>query len=173
MKRLAGIIRKETREILRDVQSLVLLILMPAIFILVMSLSMQALFQPESTFKIKIATLDCDGSGESKRVLDILRRTKNLSITEAGPGIPIDAFPSVITEGGSNFGLVVNRGFSDFIRDIRKKPATPPLTVYADPTIQTALQVGIRNQLVMQLFTLRMNDFFDTHTDLLSYAGFS
>lgn len=172
MKRFAGIIRKEILEILRDLQSLFLLIVMPAIFILVMSLSMQALFQPESTFKITIAALDQDGSEESRRFLDILSRTKNLSITAAEPGITPEAFPSLITEGDANFGLVVNRGFSAFARDIRKVPAAPPLTIYADPTIQTAVQVGVRNQLVMQLFTLRMNDFFDAHTALLGYAGF-
>ncbi|MBN2079029.1 MAG: ABC transporter permease [Spirochaetes bacterium] len=173
MRRLAGIIRKETLEILRDLQSLFLLIVMPAVFILVMSLSMQALFQPESTFTIKIVVLDHDGSVESRRFTDLLKMTKNLSITEAGPGITTETFPSLVTEGESNFGLVINRGFSAFIRDIRKRPAAPPLSIYADPTIQTAVQVGVRNQLVMQLFTMRMNDFFDAHNALLGYAGFS
>ena len=134
---------------------------------------MQALFQPESTFTIKIAVLDCDGSVESRRFTDLLRRTKNLTISEAGPGITTKTFPSLIMEGKSNFGLVINRGFSAFIRDIRKRPDAPPLAIYADPTIQAAVQVGVRNQLVMQLFTMRMNDFFDAHTALLSYAGFS
>ena len=65
MIRILYIIKKEMTEIARDVQSLLLLILMPATFILVMSLSMQALFQPGSDFKINIIALDLDKSSES------------------------------------------------------------------------------------------------------------
>jgi len=62
MIRILYIIRKEVTEILRDPQSLVLLIAMPVTFVLVMSLSMQALFQPGSDFKIKIIAADLDRS---------------------------------------------------------------------------------------------------------------
>ncbi len=173
MKLLAGIIKKEVLEITRDVQSLFLLILMPATFILVMSLSMQALFQPGSEFKIAIIAADLDDSPESRRFFTSLKQADNISISEAKTGRSIDGLTGSILKGDYNFGLVINRDFSASFRDINKTPRTPPMTMYIEPAIQASIQMGVRNQLAMEFLKQRTHAFFDKNGALMSYVGIS
>jgi ABC-2 type transport system permease protein len=172
MKMLAGIIKKEILEITRDVQSLSLLILMPAIFILVMSLSMQSLFQPGSSFKIKIIVADLDKSVESVKFLDILRKTQNYLITESKAVSSEEAVMDGITNGDYNFGLVINKNFAASIREFGRAPRTMPMTMYIEPAIQTSIQMGVKNQLVIEYLKLRTGTFFEKNNALLSYVGF-
>lgn len=173
MIRILFIIKKEVIEISRDVQSLFLLILMPATFILVMSLSMQVLFQPGSEFKIKIIAVNADTSDESKNFLDILKTTHNISIVESAPGSSIDDILKEIKKGRYNFGLVINNKFSAYVRAMKGSPGSVPMSIYIDPSIQTAIQMGVKNQLVMELFKWRMNTFFKDNASAMAYAGFS
>ncbi len=173
MIRILYIIKKEILEISRDVQSLFLLILMPATFILVMSLSMQVLFQPGSTFKINIIAVDLDRSDESKNFLTAAKSTPNISLTESNAGSSADDILNEISKGHCNFGLVINKNFSTYARGMKAGPETVPMTIYVDPTIQTAIQMGVKNQLVMQLFKWRIETFFNNNAAVMAYAGLS
>jgi len=172
MIRILYIIRKEVTEILRDPQSLVLLIAMPVTFVLVMSLSMQALFQPGSDFKIKIIAADLDRSAESVQFLETLKKLKNFTITVSDAVTSQDHVLGAIREGTYNFGLVINRNFSAHIREINRSVPGEPMTVYIEPAIQLSIQMGVKNQLVMELMKLRAHTFFEKNAALLSYAGF-
>ncbi len=172
MIRILYIIKKEVIEIVRDAQTLLLLILMPATFILVMSLSMQALFQPGSDFKITIIAVDLDRSSESAQYMDILKKTKNFSIYESGAITTTDHVLGAVQKGRYNFGLVINNNFSAHIKDMNRAAQGIPMTVYIEPAIQSSIQMGVKNQLVMELMKLRAHTFFDKNTALLSYVGF-
>lgn len=172
MIRILYIIKKEMTEIVRDPQFLLLLILMPATFILVMSLSMQALFQPGSDFKINIIAVDLDKSSESGQFMEILKTANNISITESETGHSADHVLDAVLKGSYNFGLVINRNFSAHIREINRAATGIPMTVYIEPAIQNSIQMGVKNQLVMELLKLRAHTFFNKNAALLSYAGF-
>ena len=172
MIRILFIIKKEVMEISRDVQSLVMLVLMPATFILVMSLSLQSLFQPGSDFRIQIIALDLDKSSESMTYLDILRKTKNYSINDSATVTSEDRIIEAIRKGQYNFGLVINRGFSTFVKDVNLVNRDIPMTLFVEPAIQVAIKTGVKNQLVMELMKLRAHTFFAKNTPMMSYAGF-
>ncbi|MBN2159542.1 MAG: ABC transporter permease [Spirochaetes bacterium] len=171
MKLLAAIIKKELLEIIRDIQSLFLLILMPAAFILVMSLTLQGLFQPDSDFTVKIIAADLDRSPESARFLAGLKSAKSLSITELREGVSSDELLGSIKKGHYNFGLVINRDFSASFRNIARAPQTPPMDLYVEPAIQSAIQMGVKNHLVMEFLKQRTGSFFDKNRAVMSYAG--
>jgi ABC-2 type transport system permease protein len=171
MIRMLYIIKKEVLEISRDAQSLFMLLLMPAIFILVMSLSMQPLFQPGSDFKIKIIAQDRDATAESRKYLDIMKKMSNYVITETAAAASDDSIRDAILNGTFSFGLVINRNFSTHIRDLTRTGEGVPITLLVEPSIQVAIQMGVKNQLVMELVKLRAHTFFGKNADLMSYAG--
>jgi len=171
MRLLAGIIKKEVLEIIRDVQSLFLLILMPATFILVMSLSMQSLFQPGSDFTVKIIVNDLDRSPESARYIGVLKKIKNITVVEQAVGLPEEAIRKKITEGDCNFGLVLTRHFTSAVRNIAGSPGEAPMVLYIEPAIQSSIQMGVKNQLLVEFLKLRTGTFFDANAALAAYAG--
>ena len=171
MIRILYIIKKEVLEISRDVQSLFMLILMPATFILVMSLSMQPLFQPGSDFKIKIIAQDHDNSSQSRTYLDILKKMRNYEISESHAA-PEDFIRDAILNGTHNFGLVINRHFSAHVLDLTRAGQGIPITLLVEPAIQVSIQMGVKNQLVMEFMKMRAHTFFTNNAALVSYAGF-
>ena len=171
MTRLTGIIKKEILEITRDIQSLVLLILMPVVFILIMSLSMQALFQDNSDLKISILIFDNDNTTESIKYIDMLKKSEKFLIAVSSAPFSPEDIEQTIAEDNDRFGLIINKSFSGFIRDINKNPGERPLAIYVDPAMQGAVRIGVENELVMQLFDLRINTFFKKQSRLLRYAG--
>jgi ABC-2 type transport system permease protein len=173
MIRILYIIKREVLEISRDVQSLFMLILMPATFILVMSLLMQPLFQPGSDFTIKMIALDLDKSSESGSYLGNLKKFKNYSITVPGTAATEGSIREAIANGTYNFGLIVNRNFSASVRDLTRVSPDIPMTLLVEPSIQVAIQMGVKNQMVMELMKLRAHTFFRNNAPLMSYAGFS
>jgi len=171
MNRLYYIIKKEILEIARDYTSFLMLIIMPVAFILVMSLSMQALFQAHSKFKINILVVDHDKSGESRTFLDIIKKIKNLSITELGDGTSIEQLSHNILKSDNKFALVLNKSFSRYVKDLNKGTDSTPVTMLVEPTMQTLTQLVIKNQLEMELSKFRLNTFFNKNAEILSYAG--
>jgi len=171
MNRIYFIIKKEILEITRDLQTFALLILMPMAFILIMSLSMQALFKLNSNVKINVIVVDRDISKESKKFLDAIKKIENYSMTESMGDISIEKLTGDIKKGRYKFGLIINRSFSSYVRDIKMGPGAMPLTFYVDPTMQLPIQAGLKNQLELHLSRLRLNALFYTNPGLQSCAG--
>ncbi len=172
MIRLLYMIKKEVTEIARDIQSFLLLIVMPAVFILVMSLSMQALFKPDSEVKIRLIVADHAMSADSKKFIAAVKTITNFSTVESKAGVSSEEISRDVIKGEYKFGLVINRNFSAYIRDINKGPGIKPLTLYVDPAVQMPVQVGLKHRLELELSRLRLNAFFDRNAGILAYAGF-
>jgi ABC-2 type transport system permease protein len=165
------IIKKEILEIARDYISFMILIIMPVVFILVMSLSMQALFQTHSNFKIKMLVVDHDKSGQSKTFIENIKKIKNLSITLLDEKTTIEELSRAMLNSDNKFGLVINSTFSGYISDFNKGADTRPVTLLVEPTIQTLTRLVINNQMEMELSKYRLNTFFNRNAEMLSFAG--
>ncbi len=173
MNRLYYIIKKELTELTRDIQTYVLLIVMPSAFILVMSLSMQALFQSNLNFTVNTIVADNSKSNESRRYIEALRKIENISITEPETSLTPEAVSGNVLSGRYKFGLVINPSFPQYVKDIKTGPDTIPVTLHIDPSMQTSVQIGLTQQMEQQLIILRLNTFYDKYAAVLAYAGFS
>jgi ABC-2 type transport system permease protein len=173
MNKLYYIIKKEMIELTRDIQTYLLLIIMPAAFILVMSLSMQSLFQTNLDFTVSTILLDNSKSAESRRFIEELGRIENLSIAEAKTALSSADISKAILSGRYKFGLVINPSFSRYVKDLNTGAETIPVTLHVDPAMQSAVQVGLTNQMEQKLATLKLNTFYDKYSGVLAYAGFS
>lgn len=172
MIKLYYIIKKEILEIARDPQSFAMLIVMPAAFILVMSLSMQALFQSHSSFKIKILLIDNDKSNESKKIIEILSKSGNILLIKSGSFSANDDLLKRMKNDDVKFALVINKTFSSYVKDMQKGVELNPLTMLVDPAMQMMTQLLIKNQIEAEVSKLKLGDFFNSKDELLAFAGF-
>ncbi len=171
MKRLYYIIKKEMLEIYRDIQSFMILIIMPVVFILVMSLSMQALFQAHSNFKIHIYSVDYSRSPESKKFMGILKNLQNLSVTELDSGMSIDQLSRKLLAGDHKFAMTINSTFPSYAGNLGTGPEVRPVTMLIDPTMQMLTQLVVKNQIEMELSKMRLSAFLNKNAPLLAFAG--
>jgi len=74
-----AMIKKEFLLVLRDKQALMALFIMPAIFILIMSVAMRDIFSAKSV-KFDITIEDFDKSVNSKRFIDIIQKDKSFNV---------------------------------------------------------------------------------------------
>lgn len=72
MTQLAAIVKKELVLLLRDLHGLALLFIMPAIFIVIMSLAMQNNFSARDQVKLPVLVNDLANNNDSKRLLENL-----------------------------------------------------------------------------------------------------
>jgi ABC-2 type transport system permease protein len=171
MKRLLKIIKKEVIEISREPESIILLIFMPIIFIIIMSLTMQPLYQSHTKFKIQIHVTDHDNSPESKKFITIVKNLNNVELLELESLLPIESVSKLVAGGDSKFVLVLNRGFAAYIRDLNQVPLKLPVNMIIDPTIQMLNQLVVRNQLEFELIKLRIVTFLDRNEEVLPFVG--
>jgi ABC-2 type transport system permease protein len=167
------IIKKEVVEISREPESIMLLIIMPIVFILIMSLTMQSLYQSHQTkFKIKIHVTDHDNSPESKKFISIVKNLNNMDLMELKSNMPIEEISNTVADGDYKFALVINRGFSAYIKDMNQAPLSqPPVNMIIDPAIQMLNQLVVRNQLEFELIKFRLTTFLDRNEEVLPYVG--
>jgi hypothetical protein len=136
MIRLYYIVKKELIEMSYDIGGIMVCIAMPTVFILVMSLSMQALFQSHSHFKIDVIVVDHDKSTESRNFMDIVKEIQHLNMLRLDSGTPVDTISKDIASGDHKFALIINKGFSSYIGDINKGPEHNPVSMITDPAVQ-------------------------------------
>lgn len=161
LTRLLALWRKETLALLRDRHALAALFLMPAIFILVMSLALRDAFVPGVQSELAYAVVDLDRSAASRELvarldgIAVLRSQGVLDDETAGRG--------AVAEGRLAFALVVPAGFGERLaaRQAEGGEAAPPLRVLADPTIPLAVQSGFRQQVEAEAARIRVLTLLD------------
>ncbi|WP_236778721.1 ABC transporter permease [Azoarcus olearius] len=159
LTRLRALWRKETLTLLRDRHALAALFLMPAIFILVMSLALRDAFVPGVQSELAYAVVDLDRSPASQELVERLDR---IAVLRA-QGVLDDeaAGRSAVADGRLAFALVVPAGFGERLAARQGDEGAPPLRVLADPTVPRAVQSGFEQQVAAEAARLRVLTLLD------------
>lgn len=159
LTRLRALWRKETLTLLRDRHALAALFLMPAIFILVMSLALRDAFVPGVQSELAYAVVDLDRSAASRELVERLDR---IAVLQA-QGVLEDeaAGSSAVADGRLAFALVVPAGFGERLLAREADAAAPPLRVLADPGIPRAVQSGFQQQVEAEAARIRVLTLLD------------
>lgn len=171
MNRIGHIIKKEFIEITRDVLSLALLIIMPLTFILVMSLSMQALFQSHSQLKIELHAVDYENTTTSRLLLQKIKTLSSIELKVIPPGTTEKEIREKVSSGEYKFVLQVKKGISAYINDINQTPEKDPVGMLIDPMVQMLPRLVIKNQIELEIVKLKLDAFFTEKANLLEYVG--
>jgi len=134
LQELRACIVKELRLLSRDLHGLALLFVMPAIFILIMSLALKDQFEARAGKRIEVEVIDRDDSDASKQLL------ARLTASDA-----FDLKPVTDANRSRNpmFLLTIDDGFSQQLGNpSNDAPATVTLNVAADVAKQTQLVVS-------------------------------
>ena len=144
--------RKESLALLRDKHGLAALFVMPAVFILVMSLALQDSLKP-SAVKLGYAIVDLDQTPSSRAFTERLHR--QLTLQDRGLLGDEDAARAALqahrAEQRVSFVLVIPKGYA-------KVKDTPHLRLLADAGAPGSVEIALRQQVLATLLTQRVQD---------------
>src|SRR3982074_1356082 len=172
MIRLIALWRKEFIALSRDRHGLLALFLMPAIFVLVMSLALRDGFTPNAGTKLQYAVLDAAGSFASKSLAEGLGRAGMLSQNHTAPSERA-ALRNAVRTGSIAFVLVIPKDFGATLLNRRaaQSPLLPLLHIWADPTLSPLLHAAFRQQVQGALGSLQAQTFVRQANPLLANTG--
>ncbi|HEU4655217.1 MAG TPA: ABC transporter permease [Steroidobacteraceae bacterium] len=147
---------KEARLLLRDMHGLLLLFVMPAAFILIMSLAMDEDFSARAGKKFAVLVVDQDGTADSKALADAIEKNGPFSLQQQAAG-------AQWLKTKELFLFTIRHGFSESINSDSVGASLLRLEVAAEANKQTeaALAAAIRasyGQLRMQRLLTALAD---------------
>jgi ABC-2 type transport system permease protein len=125
---LIACIVKELRLLRHDVHGLALLFVMPAAFILIMSLALKDQFESRTAKRLTVAVMDLDQTPLSKKLVDRLRNSEAFAIVES-------------QNAREKFVLTVERGYQLALTGSQSSKDLVSLDVAADVAQQTQMIV--------------------------------
>ncbi|CAG0948880.1 Linearmycin resistance permease protein LnrM [Burkholderiales bacterium] len=146
MTRLLALWRKEFIALSRDRHGLLALFLMPAIFVLVMSLALRDGFTPNLGRALSYAVLDEDGSAEAKAFINLLAQGGALSLATQASAERV-ALRAALREGRLGFVLHVPQGFGRTLLETPRGDG-PRLAIWADPALAPPQHAAFRQQVL-------------------------
>jgi ABC-2 type transport system permease protein len=136
-----ALIRKELLLLIRDWHALALLFLMPAAFILVMSLALQSRFAADQGVSLSYYLVDQDQSPASQGLVQRLAATPELKQQESVA--PVDSLRDAVHGDKAQFLVVIPKGFGAALDG-----SSPlPIQLQSGPSVEPA---------VSELFTARL-----------------
>ena len=171
MNKIIQILKKEFLIIGRDVHSVAVLFIMPAIFILIMSLAMRDLFDIHAPVQINILVVDQDGGPVSKEFLNNLGKLDALAIQKLDPHSTVDQITRRMFEKDYKFAFILTDRFSSFVENKSGGQDQKPLMLMVNPTVGTHTQLVLKNILGSNLAKMRVQTFIRSHEKWLALAG--
>lgn len=148
MRPLLASIRKEFLALSRDVHGLLVLFVMPAVFILVMSLALRDTFQPNISEKVRWAAWDADANASSAAVLARLPPPADLHARSRG------ALEEALARGKIQVGVVIAPGFAEALTDLENRSVF--VSLLAEPGMPPGLVAAFRAELERALVAERV-----------------
>jgi ABC-2 type transport system permease protein len=151
MRRLLALWEKETLALSRDVLGLAVLFLMPAAFIVVMSLALSDVFRGGAERQTEFAVIASDGPGFAKQLAERL----------AGDGFrpsPEPAERGALHVTKPAMTLIVPLGFERALgTPLGKAGSAPELKLVADPALPPALLLAFQQRVLGVVLSLRVS----------------
>ncbi|HEX6734947.1 MAG TPA: ABC transporter permease [Azonexus sp.] len=156
--RLLALWLKETIALTRDRHGLLALFIMPTIFILVMTMALRDAFSPGASIDVAYVVVDLDRSPHSAALLKRLDHASAFRRIAAGED-EAQARAGILA-GRQTLALVLPAGFGERLLTPAGADgqATEPLRLLLDPTLNPALQLAFRNQVMAALGAVRADE---------------
>jgi ABC-2 type transport system permease protein len=158
MVTLLALWRKEMLALLRDKHGLLALFVMPAIFILVMSMALQDSFAPSKKLELGYAIVDLDKSKSTQELIERLRA--QITLRDEGTLATEDEARAALRARKLSFVLVIPAGHARPVKPANKakEKDAPKLRLLTDPAVPGGVEISLRNQILAALGTQRANE---------------
>ncbi len=159
---LLATIRKELLALTRDVHGLLVLFVMPAVFILVMSLALRDTFQPRIAEKARWQAWDGDGTAASAAL--------RAAVPGARPGAESrDELEAALTRGEIQLGLLIEAGYETALADAATQ--RPRVMVLAEPGLPPAVLAAFQADVLRAVAAQRVNALVEPFRDTARISG--
>lgn len=164
-------LKKEFLLIIRDVHAVAVLFVMPAVFIMIMSLAMRDLFELHNTVHIDVLVVNRDAGKESGVFLKALEELRTFKFLLADKAVTMEKAKEQMQSRDLKFALLIGENFSSFMGNEGKATDQKPLELLVDPSVNIQTQLVLRSALEGKLAKLKANAFIDSIGGFLDSAG--
>lgn len=138
---LAAII-KEFKLVFRDLHSVLVLFVMPAVFIIIMSLALQEQFTEESDFSLTIYYSNSEPSEYSDKFIALLSANKNFNFIKTSPTSNSNAIIKVLGSNSKAFLSIPENLFDHFQSNLE---GVEPINLWFSPSIDVRTRLLIES----------------------------
>ncbi|MDE2089513.1 MAG: ABC transporter permease [Gammaproteobacteria bacterium] len=188
LSQFAAALAKETRILLRDKEAVLILIVMPAVFVLIMSLALRDTFRARAGNAFSMAVVDQDGGPVSRALIDALSRSGYLRLVTLRAPHARQAqrdqarLREAVLRGEYRFALFIPAGASRQVQRRVERQLSPPATappprpavtirLLADPALPIETRDVVADAIRRILQGIETGLLLDQFARLSPYAG--
>ena len=171
MIKILYILKKEFLLIIRDIHAVTVLFVMPAVFIMIMSLAMRDLFELHSSISIDVLAVNQDTGKESEAFLNAIKDLSTFKFHFIEKDAVTEKVKEQMISRDYKFALIIRENFSAFVEKKGKGKDEKPLELLVNPTVNPQTQIVLKSALEGKLSKLRWDAFIDSIDRLLAFAG--
>ncbi|MHB8771071.1 MAG: ABC transporter permease [Syntrophales bacterium] len=171
MIKLLYTLKKEYLLITRDVHAVAVLFVMPAVFIMIMSLAMRDLFESHSGVTIDVLTVNRDGGKDAETFLKAVGGLPGFTFQQVERDAATERVGERMLAKDTKFALIVREGFSAALEGAAGGKGETPLELLVNPAVAVQTQLVLRGALEAKLALLRRDAFVERLGGVLDSAG--
>ncbi len=171
MIKLLYTLKKEFLLMTRDVHAVAVLFVMPAVFIMIMSLAMRDLFEQHNTVHIDVLAVSRDGGKAAQAFLKAMENLPTFKFHLLEKDLATEKVTEQMLSRDYKFALVIGENFSAFVEDKEKGKHQKPLALFVNPSVNLQTQMILTSALEGRLAKLRKDALVDRLGQLLAAAG--
>jgi len=165
------ILKKEFLLITRDIHAVTVLFIMPAVFIMIMSLAMRDLFELHGTVAIDVLAVNRDAGKKAGDFQKSLEEISTFKFQFIEKNTDTEHIREQMLSRDYKFALIIRENFSSFVNKKGKSKDERPLELLVNPTVNVQTQMVLKSALDGKLTKLRWDAFIDRIDRLLAVAG--
>jgi ABC-2 type transport system permease protein len=172
MTKLFYTLKKEFLLISRDVHAVTVLFVMPAVFIMIMSLAMRDLFDLHHSVSIDVLVVNRDRGKQSDAFLKAVEKVSTFRFHRLENDVTAARTREAMSFRKVKFALIINENFSSFVeKDEGGDQGKKPLELLADPSVNVQTRMVLRSVLDAKLAGLKGDAFIERIGGFLEAAG--
>ncbi len=171
MIKLLYTLKKEFRLITRDIHAVTVLFVMPAVFIMIMSLAMRDLFELHSSVSIDVLAVNRDAGKNAEAFVKAIEGLRTFKFHRLSKDFTTDQIKERMLSGDTKFALIIREGLSAFIEREGGEKGEKPLELLVNPSVTVQTQMVLRGALEEKLAKLRRDALVERLGDVLKAAG--
>ncbi len=171
MIKLLYTLKKEFRLITRDIHAVTVLFVMPAVFIMIMSLAMRDLFELHSDVSIDVLAVNRDAGKNAEAFVKAIEGLRTFKFHHLGKDATTEQIRERMLTEDYKFALIIRKGFSAFVDGEGSEGGEKPLELLVNPSVAVQTQMVLRGALDEKLARLRRDALVDRLGGVLEAAG--
>jgi len=170
MNKIRHVLKKEFLIIGRDIPSLILLFVMPAAFIIVMSMAMGELFAGHTRVQIHILVANYDTGAKAKLFMENLEKAGTFIMHPVDRKMDAEGIRSKMLAENYKFAMIIRDDFTAVMESKNVNESRKPVLMMVNPSVSTQTQAIFKEAVSADIGKLKFSAFVDNLGKLLDFA---